>query len=291
MGKLPIHRRLLLRFINKFDYLFSDKVFIRVKFYLNLGYWPNLKNPQTFNEKLQWLKLYNRNDILTTLVDKIEVKKYVANKIGEEYVIPTLEVYDSVADIKISKLPDKFVLKCNHNSGGLVISRNKKSFDLAQAKKTLSKALRLNYFKVGREWPYKNITPRILAETLLENGGNDLPDYKFFCFNGKFRTCLVCVNRFGNGGLRMNFYDKDWNLLPFTRQYDNIPYEVKRPVTFEKMIKLAENLASNFQFVRVDFYSINEKIYFGEMTFFPGNGWAKFNPIEWDYKMGHWIKL
>lgn len=291
MKPLPIGKRFCLKLVKSLDFLFSDASYIRLKFYLYVGYWPNLKNPKTFNEKLQWLKLNNRHNILTKLVDKIEVKQYISEKIGQEYVVPTLQVYDSAEEIDISKLPDKFVLKCNHNSGGIVICRNKKNIDLQKSKDILSKTLGLNYFKVGREWPYKNVSPHILAEKLLENDGNDLPDYKFYCFNGKVGCCLICANRFGEGGLKTNFYDKDWNLLPFTRHHDNISYNIEKPEVYEKMISLAETIASDFKFVRVDFYLIENRIYFGELTFFPGNGWEEFNPIEWDYKLGAMLDL
>lgn len=291
MGKLSFIRRVSLKILNQIDFLFSDSWFIRFKFYLYLGYWPNVKEPRTFNEKLQWLKLNTRQDIQTKLVDKIEVKKIVAEKIGNEYIIPTIGVYNSVDDIKISSLPDKFVLKCNHNSGGIIICSDKEKLDLKKSRKILSHKLKQNYFRVGREWPYKNVNPRILAEEFIDTRGTDLPDYKFFCFNGKVKCCLVCANRFDNGGVKMNFYDREWNLLPFTRHYDNIPYEIDKPIAYTKMIELAEVLSAEFTFVRVDFYAIGETVLFGEMTFFPGNGWSEFEPIEWDYKLGEWLKL
>lgn len=292
MKKNAIITRLLLKILSKLSFILSDSWFIRFKFFLYMGFWPDLKNPKTFNEKLQWLKLHNRHNIHTLLVDKIEVKKYVSKKIGKEYIIPTLAVYKSVEDIDLRRLPDKFVLKCNHNSGGIVICKNKELFDFRNTKKLLSKKLKHNYFEVGREWAYKNVQPRILAEKFIEiKGKDDLYDYKFFCFNGIVKVCLVCANRNEAGGVKMNFYDREWNLLPFTRHYENIPYEIKKPDVLGKMIRIAEKLSSDFKFVRVDLYVIGKKILFGEMTFFPGNGWSEFNPVEWDYMFGNWLDI
>lgn len=292
MGAIPIYRRVLLRLLKMSGELFSDSLFIKLKFYLYMGSFPDLKSPKTFNEKLQWLKLHNRHDIHTKLVDKIEVKKYVEEKIGSKYIIPTLTVYDRIQDIDISKLPDKFVLKCNHNSGGIVICRNKGTFDLDNAKKILQSKLKQNYFKIGREWPYKNVTPRILAEQYIEGDHDgDLYDYKFFCFNGKVKMCLVCAYRNEVGGVKLNFYDRDWHLLPFTRHYGNIPHEIKKPDEYQEMIEVAEKLASDFKFIRVDLYLQDDKILFGELTFFPGNGWGEFTPEEWDYKVGEWLDI
>lgn len=291
MGNLSLSKRIGLKILNNIFSWLPDKLFIECKFYLNLYYWPKLKNPRSFNEKLQWLKLYKRNPLLTDLVDKIKVKGYVSDKIGKEYVIPTVAVYKSPEEIDPIKLPDRFVLKCNHNSGGLTICRDKSKLDLNKVKKELSKSLKYNYYKVGREWPYKNVERAVLAEQLLEGPEEGIPDYKFFCFNGKVRACMVCVERFSESGLKINFYDREWNIMPFTRHYPYSDCNIPKPTTYEKMINLAEQLAEDFEFVRIDFYSLEEWIYFGEMTFFPGNGWEDFNPIEWDYIFGSWINL
>lgn len=291
MGKLPLYKRITLKILNDVFSWLPDKVFIECKFYLNLGYRLNINNPRSFNEKLQWLKLYRRHPMLTDLVDKVKVKKYVSEKIGNEYVIPTIAVYKTTEEIDIARLPDKFVLKCNHNSGGLTICRDKLKLDLKKAKRDLNKSLKFDYYKVGREWPYKNVERVILAEQLLEGPDEGLPDYKFFCFNGKVKSCLVCIDRFSESGLKMNFYDNEWKLMPFIRHYPNSNQDIPKPPTYEKMIELAEKLSEDFEFVRIDFYSIEDQIYFGEMTFYPGNGWSDFNPIEWDYIFGSWINL
>lgn len=262
-------------------------------FYKRVGYYPNLDNPQTFNEKLQWLKLYYQNSLYTKLVDKSQVKEYVASIIGHEYIIPTIGVWNRFDDIDYSKLPDQFVLKCTHDSGGLVICKDKKSLNLDFAKNKINKSLATNYYYLGYEWPYKNVKPRIIAEQYMEDSSTgEMSDYKFYVFNGRVRILKLATDRDVNTGeVNMDFYDMDFNHLPFRRGHPNSLKQLKKPSQFELMKSLAEKLAKDIPFVRVDFYEVNGNVYFGEMTFFPASGWVAFEPQDWDYKLGEWLKL
>lgn len=254
-----------------------------------MGYWMDWKNPKTFNEKLQWLKVYDRNPLYAKLVDKYEVRKYIAEKIGEEYLIPLLGVWDNVDDIDFEKLPNQFVLKCTHDSGSVIICKNKQEFNIREAKIKLSKALKVKYYLLSREWPYKNVKPRIISEQYLE--ATDLKDYKFQVYNGIVKNGFVCSKRFASDGLHVTFFDRDWNLLKFTKLYPRERELLSKPLFFEKMIRISEILAGSTRFVRVDFYEHNDKLYMGEMTFYPGAGFEKFTPVEWDEKIGNLIDL
>lgn len=268
-----------------------DKLFLRVLFRLRVGYPLDLENPKTFNEKLQWLKLHDRNPEYTKMVDKIDAKPYVASIIGEEHIIPTLGVYDTVEEIDFDVLPDKFVLKTNHDCGGLVICTDKSQLDVEVAKYKLKKALKRRFFYENREWPYKNVKPRIIAEQyMVDESGYELKDYKFFCFNGEPKALFIASDR-GNPTeeTKFDFFDMEFNHLPFTNGHPNAIREVKKPLGFEKMKELAAKLSQNIPHVRVDFYDINGEIYFGELTFFHWSGMTPFEPIEWDYKFGEWI--
>lgn len=271
--------------------LLSDKQYLKLMFQVRLGKKLDLKNPKSFSEKLQWLKLHDRKPEYTTLVDKHEVKSYISEKLGPEYVIPTLGVWDRFEDIDFDSLPDQFVLKCTHDSGGLVICRDKSSFDKEAAKEKISKCLKHNYYWHGREWPYKNVKPRIIAEQYIEDVSGELKDYKLMCFNGEVRCSFICSDRFSEKGLHVTFFDRDWNVMPFERQYPSVKKGFPRPHNYEKMVCLAEKLSKDIPFVRVDFYEVNGSIYFGEITFFPGSGLESFDPEEWDYTLGSWITL
>ena len=269
-----------------------DKMYLNMMYRKKIGKKLNLKHPITFNEKLQWLKLYNRMPEYTTMVDKYEVKKYVAGIIGEEYIIPTLGIWDRVEDIDFDSLPNQFVLKCTHDSGGLVICKDKSMFDIPKAIDKLKQSLSRNFFWYGREWPYKNVKPRIIAEKYMSDGKSDeLTDYKFMCFDGKVKCIFTCTNRNTAEGLKVSFFDIKWNRLPFCRHYPADDKKIDPPLHLSKMIELAEKLAQNIPFVRVDFYEIEAQIYFGELTFFPGSGFEAFTPEEWDYKIGSWLTL
>lgn len=272
--------------------LMSNEKYLKKCFKCYLGYPLNLDNPRTFNEKLQWLKLYHRNSQYTTMVDKVAAKEYVANQIGQEYIVPNIDVWNSPEAIDFDKLPEQFVLKCNHNSGeGMYICTDKSNMNIDKVRRNLRKGYRENYYLRGREWPYKNVPRQILAEVLLQPEDGEIKDYKFMCFNGKVKCSFVCSERFSNEGLRVTFFDRDWNIMPFERLFPKSAQPIPKPYNYEKMIELAEVLAKDIPFVRVDFYEVNKKIYFGELTLSPGNGFEGFTPLEWDYKLGSWIEL
>jgi len=271
--------------------LIPDKPYLKLKFRASMDRKLNLKNPQTYNEKLQWLKLYDRKPEYTTVVDKYDVKAYVAERIGWEHIIPTLGVWDTVEEIDFDALPDQFVLKCTHDSGGLVICKDKSKLDIPAAKRKLNKALKSDFYYVGREWPYKNVKPRIIAETYMEDATTgDLRDYKFFCFDGVAKAVRVDTER-GTGDVKMDFFDREQNHMPFERNHPNAKITPKIPENFPEMLKLADKLSEGFYHLRVDLYSVNGKIYFGELTFFAANGMAPFYPDEWDTVFGQWINL
>ena len=252
----------------------------------------NLDNPKTYNEKLQWLKLYYRNPEYTPMVDKAEAKQYVSSIIGEEHIIPTLAVYDKVEDIDFDSLPNQFVLKCTHDSGGIVICTDKNKLDKKEAIKKLRKGLKKNYYYRNREWPYKNVKPRIIAEQYMSDAEGELKDYKFFCFNGVPEFMFIASDRFNKQeDTKFDFFDMDFNHLPFTNGHPNATKQIEKPAGFEEMKRLAAILSKDMPHVRVDFYDINGKIYFGELTFFHWSGFTPFRPIEWDYKFGEKIIL
>lgn len=269
---------------------YDDKEFLAPIFRSRTGYEMNVENPRTFNEKIQWLKLYDRNPAYTRMVDKYAVKEYIARKIGEEYVIPTLGVYDTFDEIAFDNLPDQFVLKCTHDSGSVVICHDKSCFDKEDAKKKLERNLSINYYWVGREWPYKNVQRRIIAEKYMAQS-NNMVDYKFMCFHGEPKIVFTCTERFEQDGLKVTFFDLDWNRLSFERYYHSSTKVIPRPQNLELMIKLAAKLSDGIPFVRVDFYEIEGTVYFGELTFSPGGGMEDFRPVEWDFIMGEWIKI
>ena len=285
-------RFLTLAKIHHFYPNMPDDEYLKKAWKTKMGTELNLDAPQTFNEKLQWLKLYDRKPEYTTMVDKYAVKQYVADIIGEEHIIPTLGVWDKFDDIDFNILPNQFVLKCTHDSGGLVICRDKQHFDVKAAKRKLNKSLKRNFYYSGREWPYKNVPPRIIAEKYMEDSEtSELWDYKFFCFDGKVYCCLICSGRYSSKGLHFTFLDRNYNVLPFECGCPSEKNGLPKPSQYDKMIELAEQLSQNIPFVRVDFYEIDGNVYFGELTFFPVSGYIKFDPKEWDLKLGNMIKL
>lgn len=276
----------------RYPNLMPDEWFLKVMWKKCMGYKLDLKHPQTFNEKLQWLKLYDRNPLYIVLVDKYRVKQWVAEKIGEQYVIPTLAVYNSVDEIDLDALPDKFVLKCNHDSGSTIICNDKSTFDLDAAKKKLAVSLKKNYFFDSREWPYKRVKRCIIAEKYMEDlSVDDVIDYKIMSFNGVVKCSFTCTNRWNKGGLNVTFFDKDWNRLPFTRNYPVDKNPIEKPKSYELMVKLTQRLTEQLPFSRVDFYEIDGAPYFGEITLYPGSGFEPFDDKEWDYILGEWIEL
>ena len=274
----------LLNYINDEDYL---KLVYAVKYRKRL----NLKKPETFNEKMQWLKLNDRKERYTNMVDKYEAKKYVAERIGDEYVIPTLGIYEKFDDIDFSKLPESFVLKCTHDSGGIYICKDKKQMVISEVKEKINKCLKNNYYYDFREWPYKNVKPRIIIEKyMVDEKEQELKDYKLFCFNGKVKMILVCSNRFVD--LKKTFYDSAWNKMELKEgTHDNDESVIPKPINFNKMKEYAEKLAVDTKFLRVDFYEINGKLYFGEMTFYPNAGYENFYPEKYNNIFGDWINI
>lgn len=268
----------------------DDKTFIKWEYFFGMGRFPNLDNPQTFNEKLQWLKLNDIHPEYTRMVDKYEAKEYVKSILGEEYIIPTLGVWDKFEDIDFNKLPNQFVLKCTHDSGGLVVCSDKSKLDINKARKKITKSLKKNYFLEHREYPYKDIKPRIIAEKyMVDESGTELKDYKFFCFNGKCKMLFIATDR--PHDVRFDFYDTEFNHLPFIQGHPLATKIINKPIGFKEMIRLSEVLSKNIPHVRVDFYDINGKIYFGELTFFHFSGNVPFEPNEWDYTIGEWLVL
>lgn len=270
-----------------------DDRYLKMAYYLLMGQRLNLNNPITFNEKLQWLKLYDRNPIYSEMVDKYSAKKYAEQIIGKEYIIPTLGVWDRFEDINFDELPEQFVLKCTHDSAGLYIVKNKKEFDYENAKKKLSKCLQSNYYYVCREWPYKDVKPRIIAEEYIsDNQNSSLIDYKVHNFSGEPKFILVCTDRFSKEGIHEDFYDLDWNLMDLHRpSHQNSINQVKKPCNFDLLLELSHKLSTNIPFLRTDFYEVNGKLLLGELTFFPAGGMDRFEPELWDNILGDWIKL
>ncbi|MCL2718136.1 MAG: glycosyl transferase [Lachnospiraceae bacterium] len=271
--------------------ILPDKWAIKLKYKIGMNKRLNIRNPKTFNEKIQWIKLYDRNPEYTRMADKYEARKYISEKIGEEYLIPLLGVWNRFDDINFNELPNQFVLKCTHDCASVVICKDKSQFDLKAAKDKLNTALLHNYYFLGREWVYKNIKPRIIAEIYLEDESADLTDYKFMCFNGEVKCSFVCTKRNSKEGLCVTFFDKDWNRFAFTRAYPNDNEIIEKPANYAMMIELAELIAENKPFLRVDFYEVKGKLYIGELVHYPGNGLEKFNPPEWDNIFGSWLSL
>lgn len=288
------YRTLFLASRGKYDSM-PDREFLQMIYKARMGKELNLDNPQTFNEKLQWLKLYNRRPEYTMMADKFLVRDYIAKTLGEKYLIPLLGVWDDPDEIDFDALPDRFVLKCNHNSGlGMCICKDKSKLDLDKVRKGLRRGLKQDYYLTGREWPYKDIPRKIVCEQYMEDAKTGtLDDYKVFVFNGKALCIQVDYDRFTDH--HRNFYTTNWEYMPFTTCYPTNPnHVVERPKELEKMLGLAEKIAkelNNSPFVRTDFYIVDGHLYFGEITFYHGSGYKKFIPEEWDTTLGSWISL
>lgn len=269
----------------------SDENYLKVLFYHRLGYKLNLNNPKTFNEKLQWLKLNDQHEEYSKMVDKIEAKKYVASIIGEKYIIPTLGIWNNVDEIEWNLLPNQFVIKSSDDSGGVIVCKDKTTLDVDKARKKLQR--KNNYYKYNKEYPYRNLKHRIIAEKYLEDESKyELKDYKIFCFNGEPRLLFVATDRLKKGEeTKFDFYDTDWNHLPFTNGHPNNPNPIEKPRNFNEMLDIARKLSVGIPQVRIDLYNCNGNIYFGEITFFHWSGTMAFEPMEWDYKLGEMIHL
>ena len=295
--------KLLLVVLVRIAPIIPDRLYLKWLFRLKMGYKLNLDNPKTFSEKLQWLKLYNRKPEYAKMVDKYEAKKYVAELIGEEYIIPTLGAWDRFDDVDFEELPNQFVLKTTHGGGntGVVICRDKSNFDIEAAKEKLNKSLKQCIYRNLKEWPYKNVKKRIIAEVFVEDSENeDITDYKFFCFNGEPKYCQVIRDR--NTVETIDFYDMEWNHMPFvglnpviknntTPIIKNGQTPVQKPIHLDEMIEISRNLSAKIPFLRVDLYVIQDRIYFGEMTFYPASGLGEFTPSKWNVELGTLLDL
>lgn len=278
--------------MNRMAWLVSSEKFLKAKYRKRMGRELNLSPPITYTEKLQWLKLYDHRPEYTTMVDKYTVKQYVAERIGEEYIIPLLGVWERVEDIDFDSLPDRFVLKTTHDSGGLVICKDKSTLDINAAKKKLKYFLKRKYYDYNREWPYKNVKPRIIAEAYMEDSSyKELRDYKFFTFGGVPKVLYIAQGRGKGEPTVADFFDMDFNHLPFTIDHDMAEVPPQKPECFEEMKRLAAILSEGTPQLRVDFYEVDGKVYFGEMTFFHCSGMAPFHPEEWDRTFGDWVVL
>ena len=276
--------------LQNLNYLFPDKLYLKLLFRCKMGYWMNFDNPQTFNEKLQWLKLYNRNPFYTTLVDKFSVKDFVGKKIGEEYIIPTLGVWNKADEIDFSKLPNQFVLKTTNGGGGdVVICKDKTLLDTKKIIERLNKYLKKNIYRESREFPYKNVKPRIIAENFISDGNESLIDYKVMCFDGEPRLIEVHEGRFKFH--TQDFYDAEWNHLPIIQGTPLSGKIVEKPSCLNEMLAKSRQLANGMPHVRVDWYIAANRLLFGEMTFFDASGFDAFEPKEYEELMGSWITL
>ena len=270
------------------------KWYLLMRYYERFHYMMDFKNPIRFNEKLQWLKIYNRKPEYTMWVDKFSVRKYISNKLGEEYLIPLVGgPWNSVEEIDFAQLPQQFVLKCTHDSASTIICTDKNKFDIVDACSKLRKCLKYNFYWYGREWPYKNVKPQIIAEQyMVDESGTELKDYKIFCFSGEPKLIQVNLGRFAETGPINNIYDCNWKYMPIKCHYPTNPHiKIEKPQELSKMLDFARILSKDQPFLRVDFYSINEKIYFGELTFFPASGFSDYEPDEWNDRLGSWVKL
>lgn len=268
-----------------------DSIYIQIYYFAHFKKFCDLKNPNTYNEKLNWLKLHDHNPVYPTLVDKYEAKEYVARIIGNEYIIPTLGVWDTFDDIDFEKLPNQFVLKCTHDSEGLVIVKDKKKLDKNVAKEKIEAALKQNFYYIGREWPYKDVKPRIIAEQYMEDHvDGELRDYKFFCFDGEPKVMFIASDR-ASDHVKFDYYDLKFNHLDIKQKYPHAQEALRKPVTFEKMIDFSKILSKGFPHVRVDFYEVDGHLYFGELTFYHFSGFMPFEPDRWDKVFGDWLKL
>lgn len=279
----------------RLSFLFSDETYLKLMHRLKFRRRLDLNNPVAFNDKVQWFKLYYRRPDYVALADKVMVKNIVADKIGSEYVVPLMGVWDRPEDIEWERLPDKFVLKTNHDGGnyGVVICRDNKTFDKNKAVKRLRSSLKRNTYLLSREWSYKDIPRKVFAEQYIEdNTTNDLPDYKFFCFDGKAKLLMIATERQSKTGVKFDLFDENFNHLDLQQGvYPHAAITPKKPLNFELMKELAETLSNGIPLVRIDFYEANNKVYFSEYTLYPSGGWAAFYPEEYDYILGQYIKL
>jgi hypothetical protein len=269
--------------------IISDKTFLKIKYWLYLKKKLNLSNPTTFNEKLQWLKLYDRKKEYIQMVDKYEVREYIAKTIGKEYLIPLLGVYNTFDEINFNQLPDKFVLKPNHTSGNVFICKDKSKINYQKLKKDVNKWLSREYYWLHREWPYKNIKPKIICEKFITANNEAPDDFKVLCFNGKAKLIELHRDRFGDHN--QDFYDENWNKTNISQGFNVSNNIYPKPKELDLIINLSEQLASDLYHVRIDWFIVDNTIYFGEITFYDGAGFVAFDNQEDDQLLGGWIKL
>ena len=279
--------------LKKITHILPDKIYLKLMFRIKMHKKLDLRNPKSFNEKLQWLKLYDRNPDYIKMVDKYEAKKYVADIIGEEYIIPTLGIYDKFDDIDFDKLPKQFVIKCTHDSGGIVICRDKSKLDIENAKKKIESSLKENYYYYGREWPYKYVKPRILIEQYMEDKkAKELIDYKIFCFNGEPKIIYVSEGLENHETASISFYDINFNEIDIKRSdFKKFDKKLEAPLNLEQMKEFSKILSNNIPHVRCDWYEINNKVYFGELTFSTCSGFIPFEREDMDHIIGEQLKL
>lgn len=284
---------LIAKLIKDRAHFLPDDVYLKIIYRACFGKKLNLEDPQTYNEKLQWLKLNDRNPYYSKLVDKYEVKSIVSEKAGEKYIIPTLGIWDRFEEIDFDSLPNRFVLKCTHDSGGLVIVREKKELNLQAAKQKINSSLRRNFYWSSREWPYKDVKPRIIAEQYIEDPQGDLKDYKFFCFNGEPMYLFVASDRNKpDTDVKFDYFDIAFNRLNLRQSvHKTSTYDIQRPKHFDEMIRLTKVLSKGIPHVRIDLYEANDQVYFGECTFFHHGGFVPFEPERWDKVWGECILL
>ena len=285
-------RLILLGLIKHLGIFVTDKLFLSIIYRLKTGSKICWNNPKSFNEKIQWLKLYDRKPEYTIFVDKYKVRDYILKTIGEKYLIPLIGVWDNPDEIDFDKLPNQFVLKCNHNSGlGMCICKDKSKLDIEKVKRELKKGLEEDYYLAWREWPYKNVPRKIIAEKyMVDESGFELKDYKIFCFNGEPKFIQVDFDRFVNH--MRNLYTTDWQYIKAKIEYPTAPdRQISKPKVLDEMLDLARNLSKGIPHVRTDFYCIDNKVYFGEMTFYHGSGFEHFEPAKYGLEIGSWINL
>lgn len=268
----------------------SDRAFTTVQFLYRYRTWPRLEQPVTLNEKIQWIKLNNRDPLLTRCVDKYEVRDYIAERVDPAVLIPLLGVYERADEVPFDALPDRFVLKATHGSGWNLICTDKQRFDVAAARGKMERWLTSNFYRIGREWAYRDVPPRIVCETFLAGAdGNPPPDYKFFCFHGVPRVVQVDYDRFT--GHRRNLYTPEWEPIPCAYEYARLENPPPAPEKLPELLALATKLAQDFPLVRVDLYATDTAIYFGELTFYPEKGVGRFSPRSYDAEFGSWLHL
>jgi len=286
-------RKILIKLLGmKWARLIPDRLYLQLKFFLKMGMRLQIKHPETFNQKIQWLKLYEKKEYYVNYVDKVLVRDIIAQRFSSDILVPIVGIYTTFDEINFHELPLKFVLKPSHLSGKIFVCKNKQSINYEELRQEVNLWMKSNYFWSYRELPYKFIKPRLIIEELLEDEEDkEFKDYKVMCFDGKVWCSFVTHNRSSKSNMYVDFYNRNWERLPFIRRYKSSNIFIEKPYNYEEMIRISEELGKEEKFLRVDFYEVNRKLYFGEITLYPGAGFESFNPLEWDYKLGSYIDL